>query len=113
MAPLEDLIREYQPVVRFDSHEAFFAHDVRAMSDNADIQLRRADETGTDAVIDDHDHGLNLEFLTETDGKYPNGPDFKTGDHFALALTGSEQFADRIGDYRQMERELEPQWRNF
>lgn len=44
MPAVDDLVREYQPVVRFDSQEAFFAHDVRAMADNANFRLTRADQ---------------------------------------------------------------------
>ncbi|HUO69786.1 MAG TPA: hypothetical protein VMU39_03335 [Solirubrobacteraceae bacterium] len=113
MASVDDLLREYQPVVRFDSHEAFFAHDVRAMADNAYFLLTRADQASAGSMIADRSGGLDLEFLAETDGKYPNGAVFVAGDHFGLSLSGPEQFADRIGDYRQMERELEPRWRNF
>ena len=113
MASVDDLPREFQPVVRFDSHEAFFAHDVRAMADNANFRLTRADQASMGSVISDHAGGLNLGFLTESDGKYPDGKAYAAGDHFGLALTGSELFANRIGDYREMERELEPQWRDF
>ena len=113
MASVDELLREYQPVVRFDSHEAFFAHDVRAMADNANFRLTRADQASAGSVIANPGAGLNLEFLTETNGKYPDGAAYLAGDHLGLALAGSEQFDDRIGDYRQMERDLEPQWRNF
>ena len=113
MDPVDELLRAFRPVVRFDSHGAFFAHDVRAMADNANFRLTRADQAGAGSLIADHGHGLDLEFLTDGDGQYPNGAAFTAGDHFALALRGSDQFADRIGDYRQTERDLEPQWRNF
>ncbi len=113
MSAADELLREYQPVVRFDSHEAFFAHDVRAMADNAGFRLTRADEKSAGAVIANHGAGLDLAFLAETAGTYPNGAPYEPGDHFGLALTGPELFADRIGDYRAMERALAPEWRNF
>lgn len=100
----DELLRRYQPVVWFDSHEAFFAHDVRAMAERCpDFRLERAD--GTD-VIATHQDGLNLETLALVDGRYPNGMAYEAGDHFGLHLDGPDQFATLAGDYRAMERAL-------
>jgi len=111
------LLEQFQPVVRFDSHEAFFADDVAAMADNPSFQLVRRTEGGSSsaAVIerrDDGAGGLNLGFLTLEQGKYPNGQPFSAGDHFGLDLRGPDAFADKIGDYREMERGLDPRLRN-
>lgn len=46
-----DLLHEFQPAVRFESREAFFAHDVRAMADNADLRVTCADQAGAGSVI--------------------------------------------------------------
>jgi hypothetical protein len=113
MTSADELLRTYQPVVRFDSHEAFFAHDVRAMADDQHFQLTRADQASPGAVIVDHSHGLDLEFLTAAGGTYPNGAPVQANDHFALMLGGSNEFANRIGDYRAIERGLAPGWRDF
>ena len=113
MSAVEELLRQYQPVVRFDSHEAFFAHDVRAMADNAAFRLTRADPSQPGGyLIATHASGLTVDFLAVTDGKYPGGAGVVPGDHFGLDLQGSDAFADRIGDYRQIERDLDPRWRN-
>ena len=113
MASVEDLARQYQPVIRFDSHEAFFAHDVRAMADDAHFRLTRVDQARAGAVIADHAHGLDIAFLTGTGGTYPNGSAVEAGDHFAFMLGGSEEFDSRVGDYRAIERGLDPEWRDF
>jgi hypothetical protein len=107
------LLTKLQPVVRFDSHEAFFAHDVRAMADNVSFRLMRdVDSTQTkEAVIATHDSGLSAEFLGPD--TYPNKMPFVRGDHLALYLGGPDPFVDRIGDYRQLERDLDPRVRNF
>jgi hypothetical protein len=101
-----------QPVVRFDSHEAFLAHDVRAMTDNASFRLiRAADSTqAQDPLIAAHDSGLSAEFLGGE--AYQNKMPFIRGDHFCFDLRGPDQFVDKIGDYRQMERDLDPRVRN-
>jgi hypothetical protein len=106
------LLRELQPVVRFDSHEAFLAHDVRAMTDNASFRLMRAvDSTQRqDPVIAAHDSGLSAEFLGRA--AYRNKMPFMRGDHFCIDLRGPDPFVDKIGDYRQMERDLDPRVRN-
>ena len=106
------LLRKLQPVVRFDSHEAFFAHDVRAMTDNVSFRLMRdVDSTQTqDSVIAAHDSGLSADFLGRD--AYPNKMPFMRGDHLGFDLQGPDPFVDKIGDYRQMERDLDPHVRN-
>ena len=106
------LLTKLQPVVRFDSHEAFLAHDVRAMTDNASFRLMRAvDSTQTqDPVIAAPDSGLSAEFLGSR--AYQNKMPFVRGDHFCIDLRGPDRFVDKIGDYRQMERDLDPRVRD-
>ncbi|MGN6168930.1 MAG: hypothetical protein ACTHQQ_12295, partial [Solirubrobacteraceae bacterium] len=106
------LLTELQPVVRFDSHEAFLAHDVRAMTDNAGFRLMRAADSTQeqDPVIAAHDSGLRAEFLGGD--AYQNKLPFMRGDHFCIDLGGPDQFVDKIGDYRQMERDLDARVRN-
>ena len=106
------LLMKLQPVVRFDSHEAFLAHDVRAMTDNASFRLIRADESKQTqgSVIAAHDSGLSAEFLGRD--AYQNKMPFMSGDQFCIDLRGPDPFVDKIGDYRQMERDLDPRVRN-
>jgi hypothetical protein len=105
------LLKQFQPVVRFDSHEAFFPDDVAAMADNRNFRLVRKTVAGAlPGVIATHYDdrgGLSLGFLTLDGGKYPNGEPFTEGDHFGLDLRGPDAFADKIGDYRQMEQQLD------
>src|SRR5690348_10103751 len=107
------LLRKLQPVVRFDSHEAFFAHDVRAMTDNVSFRLMRDADSGQrqGSVIATNDSGLRAEFLGRE--VYANQMPVMRGDHLGFALRGPDPFVDRIGDYRQIERDLPPQVRNF
>jgi hypothetical protein len=106
------LLTKLQPTVRFDSHEAFLAHDVRAMTDNASFRLMRADDSKQTqgSVIAAHDSGLGAEFLGRD--AYQNKMPFMTGDQFCIDLGGPDRFVDKIGDYRQMERDLDPRVRN-
>ena len=105
MAAHADLLRKYQPVVRFDSHEAFFAHDVRAMADNHWFRLESGQVSREDEsyVIAERP---GLAFLTLTEGRYPNERAYGEGDHFGLDLSGAERFVDKAGNYREMERDL-------
>jgi hypothetical protein len=106
------LLTKLQPVVRFDSHEAFLAHDVRAMTDNASFCLMRADDSKQTpgSVIAAHDSGLSAEFLGRD--AYKNEMRFIRGDHFCIDLRSPDQFVDKIGDYRQIERALDPRVRD-
>ncbi len=106
------LLRTYAPVLRYDSHEAFFANHVRAMTDAPDWCLARATEQQgrSTHIIAGHTpgpHPLDLEFLA-LDGQkhYPNGDAFADGDHLSLQLIGPDAFTDRSGDYRAMERQI-------
>ena len=105
MAAHEDLLCQYQPVVRFDSHEAFFAHDVRAMAGNRRFRLESGQVSREDAsyVIAERP---DLAFLTLTEGRYPNERAYAEGDHFGLDLSAAERFVDKAGNYREMERDL-------
>ena len=84
------LLRKYTPVFKYDSHEAFFAHHVRAMTDAPCWCLARATEQHgrSTHIIASHApgaHPLNLEFLAlDASGNYPNGEAFADGDHFSL-----------------------------
>jgi hypothetical protein len=112
-----ELLRRYQPVVRFDSHEAFFAHDVRAMADNPNFILTRsdavADRPGYILAAHAAAHPrLTLDFLTLSQGRYPGGAEYQPGDHFGLSFIEPGSFVDKAGEYRAIERDLDPGARN-
>lgn len=111
----DQLLRQLQPVLRFDSHEAFFANEIRAMADNASFRLTRKEDRAAsgDYVIATHATGLSADFLALRGNDYRNGVPFMDGDHFGLDLKAPDQFADKVGDYRQMERDLAPAVRNY
>jgi hypothetical protein len=112
------LLRRYAPLLRYDSHEAFFAHHVRAMTDADEWCLARSTEQHSQSmqVIASHapgPHTLNLDFLTlDAQQHYPNGDAFADGDHFSLQLIGPDPFTDRSGDYRALERRIPTGMRN-
>lgn len=107
-----ELLQRYKPVVHFDSHEAFFAHDVRAMADCTKFRLERADRTEVIAAHGPDPDPLSLATLSLSDGKYPNGMAYAKGDHFGLHLDGPDQFTTLAGDYRAMERAVPAEVRN-
>jgi hypothetical protein len=113
-----ELLRRYAPVLRYDSHEAFFANHVRAMTDAPDWCLARATEQQgrSTHIIASHapgPHPLDLDFLAlDGQGHYPNGDPFADGDHFSLQLIGPDPFTDRSGDYRAMEHRIGPELRD-
>jgi hypothetical protein len=106
------LLRKYAPVLKYDSHEAFFANHVAAMTDAPCWCLARATEQQgrSTHIIASHEpgpHPLNLGFLAlDGQGHYPNGEAFADGDHFSLQLIGADAFTDRSGDYRAIERQI-------
>ena len=106
------LLASYAPVLKYDSHEAFFANHVRAMTDAPAWCLARATEQHgrSTHVIAGHapgPHPLDLDFLTlDGQGRYPSGDAFADGDHFSLQLIGPDAFTDRSGDYRALERQI-------
>jgi hypothetical protein len=112
------LLQRYAPVLRYDSHEAFFANHVRAMTDAPEWCLANTSEqqghsTHTIASHVPGPHALNLEFLTlDGQGRYPNGDAFATGDHFSLQLVGADGFINRIGDYRALEHQVPAELRD-
>jgi hypothetical protein len=105
MAAHEDLLRQLQPVVRFDSHEAFFAHDVRAMADNEWFRLVSGKVAAEDPLYVIAARP-GLAGLAVSDGVYANRHAYDESDHFGLDLSGAERFVDKIGNYREMERQL-------
>ena len=109
----EVLLAKLQPVVRFDSHEAFFAHEVRAMADNGSFLLARDESHVRDPgyVIATHAQGLDLEFLGGD--TYLNKAPYETGDHFGLDLTATGTAINTAADYRDIERRVDPALRNF
>lgn len=112
------LLRRFSPVLKYDSHEAFFANHVRAMTDAPAWCLARATEQQgrSTHIIASHapgPHPLNLDFLALDDHQhYPNGDAFAAGDHFSLQLIGPDAFTDRSGDYRALERQIPTEWRD-
>jgi hypothetical protein len=108
----QSLLRRYAPVLKYDSHEAFFANHVQAMTDAAAWCLARATEQQghSTQIIANHapgPHPLNLDFLAlDGQGHYPNGDAFADGDHFSLQLIGPDAFTDRSGDYRALEHQI-------
>jgi hypothetical protein len=109
----EDLLRQFQPVVRFDSHEAFFAHSVSAMAENARFRLVRDQKHSAENDYVIHAPSLNPDFLAlNASNEYPNGREYCDGDHFGLDLNGPDQFVDKVGDYRELERQIPAGLRN-
>jgi hypothetical protein len=112
------LLRRYAPVLKYDSHEAFFANHVQAMTDVPAWCLARATEQQgrSTHIIASHapgPHPLDLGFLDLDDqGHYPNGDAFADGDHFSLQLIGPDAFTDRSGDYRALERQIPAELRD-
>jgi hypothetical protein len=113
MSEAEALLAKLQPVVRFDSHEAFFAHDVRAMADNGNFQLTRDESHVRDPgyVIATHAQGLDIEFLGAD--AYLNKAPCEKGDHFGLDRRATATAINKVADYRDMERRIDPVLRNF
>src|SRR4051794_33957747 len=78
------LLRRFQPQLRYDSQEAFFADSAAEWADNPGNVLRRAfveGEAGEVIAATDPEEGqqkLSLDFLGEP--KYADGTDFKQDD---------------------------------
>jgi len=72
MSTHPELLEQYKPFLKYDSHEAYFADSAAEWTDNPGNTLKRADGT----VLATAENGLNLGFLGATYG--PNAAAAKT-----------------------------------
>ena len=99
MAQHEELLRRYQPQLRYDSQEAFFADSAATFTDNPGHMLRRAHREDGEppeviAVAGTGEQDLSLVFLGHP--RYANGAEYRPGDHIS----------DPRRDYRDQARAL-------
>lgn len=89
MANHEELLRQFMPLLRYDSQEMYFADSARQWTDNASNELRRAPREGVEPEVLARPPELTLEFLGRE--RYGNGEPVEKGDHIG----------DRDRDYRE------------
>jgi hypothetical protein len=93
------LLRRFEPCLRYDSLEAYFADSAEEWTDNPGNRLRRADGT----VVATAGEQLTLAFLDE--GRYTSGAEVQPGDYI-------EDGADDYGRQYAALRGARPELRN-